>query len=88
MFHYAISLNEEWLKDMLEGGDKEETKAAVQETLGWLEANTEMFLFSRAPTTRARCLEHASRALHGLLGNSMGLVGSACEAEVGIRGRA
>ena len=30
------------MKNKLEGGSKEKIKAAVQETLGWLEANTEI----------------------------------------------
>ena len=30
------------LKDKLESGDKEKSKAAVQETLGWLEATIEI----------------------------------------------
>ena len=46
-----------------------EIEAVVHETLGWLEKNQlagqatiEMILFARASTTRARCLEHASRS--------------------------
>ena len=31
------TMNEELLKDKLEGGDKEKTNAAVQEALDWLE---------------------------------------------------
>ena len=34
----------------------------------------EIDLLSRASTARTRCLEHASRSLHGLLPYSMGLV--------------
>ena len=67
------TLNEELLRDKLEGGDKERSNA-VQETLDWLEgkqlagqATNEMILFSRASATRARCLEHALENLHGLL---------------------
>ena len=33
------TLNEELLKDKLEGGDKEKIEAAVQEALDWLEEN-------------------------------------------------
>ena len=54
------TLNEEKLKNRFEGGDKEKIEAAVQETLDWLPLR--LILFSRASTTRARCLEHASRS--------------------------
>ena len=39
MFHFAHTLNKEKPGDKLEGGDKEKIKAAVQETLDWLEEN-------------------------------------------------
>ena len=69
MFHSAQHSNEVKPRDKLEGGDKEKIKAAVQETLDWLEENQlaeqatlEIDLFSRASATRARCLDHASRS--------------------------
>ena len=48
------TLNEDKLKNRLKGGDREKIEAAVQATI-------ESDLFSRASTTRVRCLKHASR---------------------------
>ena len=69
MFHSAQHANEVKPRDKLEGGDKEKIKAAVQETLDWLEQNQlavqatlEIDCFSRASATRAHCLDHASRS--------------------------
>ena len=46
MFHYARHSEQGYLKDKLEDGDKGKIEAAVQETLGWLEATIEIdFLF-------------------------------------------
>ena len=68
LFHYAHHSERGIVEGELEGDDKEKIKAAMQETLvGW-RLTLRLFICSRAPTTRARCLEHASRALHGLLG--------------------
>ena len=46
----------------------------MQETLGWLEANTEIVSLCEGTDYSGSYLEHASRALHGLIGNPMGLV--------------
>ena len=53
---------------------KEKTKAAVQETLGWLEANTEIVSTCEGTDYSGSYPEHASRALHGLISSPMGLV--------------
>ena len=45
------TMNEELLKDKLEGGDKGKSEATVQGTLDWPP------LRLRAATTRSRCLE-------------------------------
>ena len=39
LFHFAHTLNKEKPRDKLEDGDKVKIKAAVQETLDWLERN-------------------------------------------------
>ena len=79
-------LNEGKPKNKFEDVDEEVSEAAVQETLDWLGKPAgksrlpwRLMLCSRAPTTRARFLEHAARSLAWTTRNSLGLVEKACE---------
>ena len=64
LFHFAHTLNKEKPRDKLEDGGKEKIKAAVQETLDWLEENQlaaghRLLMLVVSSTLRG--------ALHGLL---------------------